>query len=91
MRLKNDLGQPLNNLFGVGCDGKLFIFVRFRDEKWQVEEPVEVNKISTERFLWALYNLGVKGKPFQPEYLASDFGAMEGSIATAEIMHLCRQ
>jgi SAM-dependent methyltransferase len=80
--LKNDLGQPLNNLFGVGCDGKQFIFVRFRDEKWQVEEPVEVNKISTERFLWALYNLGVKGKPFQPEYLASDFGAMEGSIAT---------
>jgi hypothetical protein len=83
--LKNDLGQPLNALFGVGCDGKHFIFVRFRDEKWQVEEPVEVNKVSTERFLWALYNLGEKGKPFQPEYLAGDFGGMEGSIATEGI------
>ena len=80
--LKNDLGHPLGSLFGVGCDGKLFIFVRFRDDKWQVEEPVEVNKISAERFLWALYNLGQKGKPFQPDYLAGDFGAMEGSIAT---------
>jgi hypothetical protein len=83
--LKNELGQPLNALFGVGCDGKQFIFVRFRDTKWQVEEPVEVNKVSAERFLWALYNLGEKGKPFQPEYLAGDFGAMEGSIATEGI------
>ena len=83
--LKDELGQPLGSLFGVGCDGKHFIFVRFRDQKWQVEEPVEVNKTSTERFLWALYNLGEKGKPFQPEYLAGDFGAMEGSIATEGI------
>ena len=72
--LKNEQGQPLNALFGVGCDGKYFIFVRFRDNKWQVEEPVEVNKVSTERFLWARYNLAEKGKPFQPEYLAGDFG-----------------
>jgi hypothetical protein len=83
--LKDDLNQPLGSLFGVGCDGKHFIFVRFRDQNWQVEEPVEVNKNSTERFLWALYNLGEKGKPFQPEYLAGDFGAMEGSIATEGI------
>ncbi len=83
--LKNEHDQPLNNLFGVGCDGKYFIFVRFRDKQWHVEEPVEINKVSTERFLWALYNLGQKGKPFQPEYLAGDFGATEGSIATEGI------
>src|SRR6266849_370679 len=83
--LKDDLGHQLNSLFGVGCDGKHFIFVRFRDEKWHVEEPVEVNKVSAERFLWALYNLGEKGKPFSPEYLAADFGAMEGSVATEGI------
>src|SRR5207253_726513 len=34
-----------------------------------------------ERFLWALFNLGQKGKPFSPEYLAGDFGANENSIA----------
>jgi hypothetical protein len=79
--LKDEHGQPFESLFGVGCDGKYFIFVRFRDKKWQPEEPVEVNKNSAERFLWALYNLGQKGKPFQPEYLAGDFGAIETSIA----------
>ncbi|MBM4078834.1 MAG: hypothetical protein FJ278_03975, partial [Planctomycetes bacterium] len=67
--------QPLNTLFGVGLDGNHFIFVRFRDDKWQVQEPVEVNRYSAERFLWALFNLGNKGKPFSPEYLAGDFGS----------------
>jgi hypothetical protein len=73
--MRSQHGQPLNSLFGVGLDGNYFIFVRFRDEKWQVQEPVEVNRYSAERFLWALFNLGQKGKPFSPEYLAGDFGS----------------
>jgi type I restriction-modification system DNA methylase subunit len=62
-------------IFGVGTDGKYFIFLRFRDDKWTDQEPLEVNRYSTERFLWALYNLGQKGKPYQPEYLHGDFGS----------------
>jgi len=54
-------GHELNTLFGVGFDGKHFIFVRFRDDKWQPQEPVELSKYSVERFLWALFNLGHKG------------------------------
>jgi len=73
--LRNEHGQPLNSLFGVGLDGKHFVFIRFRDDKWQVQDPVEVNKVSAERFLWALFNLGQKGKPFSPDYLAGDFGS----------------
>ncbi len=73
-------GQPLNTLFGVGLDGNRFIFVRFRDDKWQIQDPVEVNKYSAERFLWALFNLGTKGKPFSSEYLAGDFGS-EAEVA----------
>ncbi|HEV2708056.1 MAG TPA: N-6 DNA methylase [Pyrinomonadaceae bacterium] len=73
--MRTQFHQPLNSLFGVGLDGNYFIFVRFRDEKWQVQEPIEVNRHSAERFLWALFNLGQKGKPFSPEYLAGDFGA----------------
>lgn len=65
----------MHSMFGVGTDGKYFIFVRFRDEKWTDEEPLEVNRHSAERFLWALYNLGQKGKPYQPEYLHGDFGS----------------
>jgi len=73
--MRAEHGQPLNTLFGVGLDGNRFVFVRFRDDKWQVQEPVEVNRYSAERFLWALFNLGTKGKPFSPEYLADDFGS----------------
>jgi hypothetical protein len=79
--MKDEHGHPLNSLFGVGLDGKHFIFVRFRDGNWQVQEPAEVNRYSAERFLWALFNLGQKGKPFSPDYLAGDFGANEASIA----------
>jgi hypothetical protein len=78
-------GNTLNTLFGVGCDGNHFIFVRFYNDKWQVQDPVEVNKHSAERFLWALFNLGTKGKRFEPDYLASDFGSAEGSVASAGI------
>jgi hypothetical protein len=77
--------ETLNTLFGVGCDGNYFIFVRFYNDKWQVQDPVEVNKHSAERFLWALLNLGTKGKRFEPDYLAGDFGSAEGSVASAGI------
>ncbi len=79
--LAQDLGHSRGSLFGVGLDGNHFIFIRHRDDKWQVEEPVEVNRHSAERFLWALFNLGQKGKPFRPEYLAADFGADLNSLA----------
>lgn len=69
-----------NSMFGVGTDGKYFIFLRFRDDKWTDQEPLPVNRYSTERFLWALYNLGQKGKPYQPEYLHGDFGS-ESTVA----------
>ena len=73
--MRTEFGRPLNTMFGVGCDGNYFIFVRFRDDKWEIQDPVEVNPYSTERFLWALFNLGTRGKAFSPEYLAGDFGA----------------
>lgn len=73
--MRSQLGHKLNSLFGVGTDGRHFVFVRYRDDKWQVQDPVEVNRYSAERFPWALYNLGQKGKPFTAEYLAGDFGS----------------
>jgi len=63
------------SMFGAGTDGKYFIFLRFRDDKWTDQEPLEVDRYSTERFLWALYNLGQKGKPYQPGHLNADFGS----------------
>ena len=78
-------GQPLNALFGVGLDGRYFVFVRFRDGEWHVQEPMPVTQYSAEKFLWALFNLGTKGKPFTPTELARDFGAGTPSGS------LCRQ
>jgi len=72
---RKEENRPLNTMFGVGCDGNYFIFIRYRDDKWYVEDPIEVSKYSAERFLWALINMGTKGKAFSPEYLAGDFGS----------------
>jgi hypothetical protein len=78
------LGHPLNRLLGVGLDGDHYIFVRFREGRWHVQNPILVDRFSTERFLWALFNLGQKGKPFSPEYLAQDFGA-SSPVAVASV------
>lgn len=73
--MRREENRNWNSMFGVGTDGKYFIFLRFRDDKWTDQEPLSVNRYSTERFLWALYNLGQKGKPYRPEYLHGDFGS----------------
>jgi hypothetical protein len=78
--MRREENRKWNSMFGVGTDGKYFIFLRFRDDKWTDQEPLEINRYSAERFLWALYNLGQKGKPYQPEYLHGDFGS-ESSVA----------
>ena len=85
--MRRQENRSMNSMFGVGTDGKYFIFVRFRDEKWTDEEPLEVNPHSAARFLWALYNLGQKGKPYQPEYLHGDFGS-DSDIAKEGVLTL---
>jgi hypothetical protein len=37
------------SMFGVGTDGKYFIFLRFRENKWTDQEPLQVNRYSRER------------------------------------------
>jgi len=81
--MRAEHGQPLNSLFGVGLDGRYFVFVRFREGDWHVQEPMPVTQYSAERFLWALFNLGTKGKPFTPSELARDFGADAAIARTA--------
>jgi len=73
--MRREENRDWKTMFGVGTDGSYFIFLRFRDDKWTDQEPLPVDRYSTERFLWALYNLGQKGKPYQPEYLHGDFGS----------------
>lgn len=88
--MRREEKRQWSSMFGVGTDGKYFVFLRFRDEKWTDQEPLEVNRYSTERFLWALYNLGQKGKPYQPEYLHGDFGS-DSKIAQEGVGTLYRE
>jgi hypothetical protein len=81
--LKNEHGQPIESLFGVGLDGNRILFVRYRDGAWIEEAPVLVTEASAARLLWALFNLGAGGRPFSATYLARDFG---GSSASASSM-----
>ncbi len=73
--LEKDEKRKIDKLFGVGLDGYRFIFLRYRDNAWDVANPVDVTPYSTERFLRALLALAAAGKAFQPQYLTGDFGA----------------
>jgi SAM-dependent methyltransferase len=84
---KGEEGRALDSMFGVGCDGRWFVFQRYRDGRWDPVKPVAVDRYSAERFLWALYNMGQKGKPFRPDYLAGDFGA-QSPLAQAGVKTL---
>jgi len=48
---------------------------------------VPLTPVTAERFLRALFNLGIKGKPFTAAQLAQDFGA-DGDIAREAIRSL---
>ena len=60
-------------LAGVATDGFFLIFVRRVGEGWVVDDPVPVNKSSTEKFLKLLFALST-GAALVPEVLIQDFG-----------------
>jgi len=55
--MRREENRQWNSMFGVATDGKYFIFLRFRDDKWTDQEPLEVNRYSMERFLRAPIHL----------------------------------
>lgn len=60
-------------LAGAVLDGSFFIFVRFRDDHWRIDDPVPVSAHSTETFLRYLLSLSTE-KAVTPENLVRDFG-----------------
>ncbi len=69
--------RPKSKIFGVGCDGFRFIFVRYRANDWEISKPVDVSARTVEILLRRLSSLGMTGKALTPDYLQDDFG--EGS------------
>ena len=60
-------------LAGVVLDGTFYIFVRYREEHWRVDDPVPVEPHSTETFLRYLLSLSTE-LALTPEKLVRDFG-----------------
>ncbi len=72
--------RKLRRLAGVATDGQYFIFARFRDGHWHVDDPLPVTASSTERFLRYLTSLSTE-LALTPDNLLRDFG--EGTSVAA--------
>jgi len=62
-----------DKLLGACFDGKFLIFVRFREDDWNVEPALEWNEQSARRLLTSLVSLST-GRALTPENLVKDFG-----------------
>jgi len=60
-------------LAGVVLDGSYYIFIRHRDERWRIDEPLAVDTHSTETFLRYLLSLSTE-LALSPTNLVRDFG-----------------
>jgi len=65
--------QRIDRIAGVATDGSFYIFARYRDGSWRVDDPVPVDASSTERFLRYLLSLSTE-KALTPDNLVGDFG-----------------
>lgn len=70
-------------LAGVALDGVYFIFIRYRDDHWRVDDPQLVTPHSTETFLRYLLALAVE-LALTPEKLQRAFG--ENSDTSREVV-----
>ena len=73
--LETEENTEPQRLFGVGCDGKWLIFVRFRGGRFETEAPQPVTAHTVERLLRAFCSVGANGAPYTPEHLTESFGA----------------
>ncbi len=74
--------REAQRLAGVATDGLHYIFVRRVGEGWSVDDPIPVNKPSTERFLRLLFSLSI-GAALVPENLIQDFGPKHSRTQSA--------
>ncbi|HQJ32564.1 MAG TPA: N-6 DNA methylase [Anaerolineaceae bacterium] len=65
--------QKKERLAGVALDGSYYIFIRYRDDHWNIDDPIPVNSHSSEKFLRYLLALSTE-LALTPENLVRDFG-----------------
>ena len=75
-------------LAGVVLDGSFYIFVRFRDGHWHIDDPIPVSDHSTQTFLRYLLSLSTE-LALTPDNLERDFGE-NSNVARAVVPILYR-
>jgi len=70
--VKKERHNP-ERLAGVVLDGKYFIFIRKKEDSWNIDPPIEVNEYSVNHFLKLLFSLS-KELALIPDNLVRDFG-----------------
>lgn len=72
--------RQLEQIFGVGIDGKRMIFVRYKAKEFEISAAMELDTQSISIFLKRLSTLGLAKKPFVSKFLVRDFGG-ESALA----------
>ena len=76
-----------SRIYSIGTDGRYLVFIRFRDNQFEVEGPWPISPIGTERLLRAIVSLGANGESFIPDNLVRDFGS-DSKLAKPGIANL---
>jgi len=69
-----------NRFLGVVFDGYKIIFIRRRNNLWDIENPVTVNKDSFKLFLQRLFSVGIQGKALIIDNLIQDFSIVSTDV-----------
>jgi methylase of polypeptide subunit release factors len=70
--VKKERHKP-ERLAGVVLDGNYFIFIRKKEDSWNIDPPIKVNEYSVNHFLKLLFSLS-KELALIPDNLVRDFG-----------------
>lgn len=71
--IENKQKININRYLGVIFDGFKIVFIRRRNNLWDIENPVEVNEKSFKLLLQRLFSIGIQGKALIIDNLIKDF------------------
>lgn len=71
--IENRQKIDINRYLGVIFDGFKIVFIRRRNNLWDIEGPVEVNEKSFKLLLQRLFSIGIQGKALIIDNLIKDF------------------
>ncbi len=72
--------KNINRFLAVIFDGYKLIFVRRRNNLWDIEEPVLIDENSFKLFLKRLFSIGLQGKALIIDNLIKDFSIISNDV-----------